>query len=169
MVVKAKKEIMEKVREVHDAVMKINMFTELCAFFDDSGHIGAFCVSVAISKENYTTKIYSKNLVSYKLEIDEDDVGNEDAILDSIAWTMGPIVEVIDSLNRFASFDGNFSYMKIEAKDAKSYKEVYTEDADGFKEIAVDAVSDNYVYSIHGDGYEEVFIKIPEGVQDGSK
>jgi len=155
------KTIDDKITEVHSLVQRINRETDFCGFFDNSGHIGAISVSIAISKKNYNTKFRNYSLVDYVVDYDDDTEENDGAII------IGEINKVIMDLKMILN-GAVEEYVKIPLKKAAEFRELYYLDYDNnFNGFTVDAVGEYYVYDKDGNKYTDVYEKIVSGVKDG--
>lgn len=64
----------EFIRQIQDVCLNINQYTEHSAFYNFSGHVNSFSISVAKDKENFNERIYSSEL--YMNALDEEEIHN---------------------------------------------------------------------------------------------
>ncbi len=159
----------EGIAKIASLVQKINNDTEHAAFMEISGHVQTFGVSVALSKADYKTQIYSVSFISlapsnYEDEPEEDRIEYEKSDWEYIVTDMRKIILKLEQI-----LLGSFTKMvRIDTIEALNYNEVYVKIGDEYQTIQVDASGQNHVYDIHGKKYEDVYIKVKKEESDGA-
>ena len=152
---KGNKKIEKVISEILDLVMRINTETDLCAFFNLSGHVGIVDVNVAVSKDMYKTKVFDAAFVSY-VPYYEDGM-NEEEFSVEIDGIIGTLNGIKTTLKAFLSKKEK-SFVRVSPLDAMEGSTLFVVDDNGnFSEIVIDAMSESCVYSSEGKRYGKVY------------
>jgi hypothetical protein len=157
----------EMMGEVANLVIRVTNETDKAVFFNISGHVNNFDISVGLTKENYSCKIYHDEFIKFRIEestyTDETEEQKQDSYEYEFRAAKHKIRQVISTLKRILKGE----YTKIVEVDpikTLDYEEVMVLEGDVYRYVSVGAAGRNIFYDDEGNVYDRAFIEV---VADG--